>query len=398
MKTCDFLIIGGGVVGLSVARALLQRFDKRRIVVLEAEAQLSAHASGRNSGVLHAGFYYTSDSLKAKLCAAGNRAWRAYCGEHGLVVRESGKVVIARTDAEAKELDVLHQRALSYGIPIERVEPERLRQLEPLARSERPALFSPTTASVDPRAVMQCLANDLRGAGVTIEMGNRAVAVQDGLVRTASDGYDAGCVINAAGLGADRVAGWYGCGRDYALVPFRGVYIEAVGDVRLQRHVYPVPNPETPFLGVHFTVRADGQVKIGPSASVALWRHQYGGPAGFSLSEACEIGAVLPRMIAAGGAGMRKLVVEETIKLNPARMRHLASRLVTGVDMSVFRRRGAVGIRAQLVRRDTGALVSDFVIEDGERSVHVLNAISPGFTCAIPFAELIVDRVAARAR
>jgi L-2-hydroxyglutarate oxidase LhgO len=397
--TCDVLVVGGGVVGLALALELARRRPGARIVVLEKEASVGAHASGRNSGVLHAGFYYAADSLKAQLTREGNRRLAAWCDEHGVPIRRTGKLVVARSEAELPRLEELLARGRANGVPVELCTDEEARRIEPRVRTAGRALFSPTTAVVDPLAVMRSLALACRRAGVTLATGTAWLGALGRRARTSRGTIEPGYLVNAAGLHADRVARAYGFGAEYRVVPFKGLYLhgnERAG--RLATHVYPVPDAEMPFLGVHFTVAVDGHVKIGPTALPALWLENYGALgrrgffAGFSLGELARVLVRDARLLLADPAVRRHAWRELAKSSRRALVRHAAA-LVRGTLPEHFDRWGASGIRAQLYDARRGRLVMDFLYEGDDRSMHVLNAISPAFTCALSFAEHLADAI-----
>jgi L-2-hydroxyglutarate oxidase len=378
--TCDVLVVGGGILGLAAAREAKKRRPKARVVLLEKESAPGLHASGRNSGVLHAGFYYSPDGLKARLCREGNAALSAWCRERKLPFARRGKLVVASSPEDLPRLDELLRRGKANGVRLEKLDAMAARELEPRAKVFEAALWSPDTAVVDPGAVVASLAEDAKAQGVELRLGEP----------WAEGAWDAGAVINAAGLQADRVAAGYGFGGGYRLVPFRGLYLysdEAPGAFRTL--LYPVPDPAFPFLGVHVTVDVRGRAKLGPNALPALWREQYGGLGGFSAGELLSLLPLHARL----GAGVAGLALEELAKSTRAGMVRRASRLAKGLKVSDYRRWGPAGIRAQLVDLKTKALVQDFVVEGDARSVHALNAVSPGFTCALPFASLLADRL-----
>jgi L-2-hydroxyglutarate oxidase LhgO len=361
--------------------------------VLDKEPALGAHASGRNSGVLHAGFYYSDDSLKMALCREGNARWQALCSDRQLPLRRCGKLVVARDEAEVATVEALAQRGQRNGVEVRLVSAEEARGIEPRVRTHRVALWSPRTATVDPAACLRALAEEAAGLGVSLSLGERVLGRAEGGLRTESGVVRAEAVVNAAGLHADRVASWWGATGSLAVVPFRGLYLmgtPAAGP--LACCVYPVPEPGMPFLGVHFTVAVDGTVKIGPTAMPALWREQYDGLSGFSVG---QLQAVLAAHLRLGlaDAGVRALAARELGKLSRRVLVRRATPLLDGVQLAHYRAWGRPGIRAQLVDTATQQLVKDFVVRDAEGSVHVLNAVSPGFTCALPFGELVADRV-----
>ncbi len=388
--TPDALVIGGGVVGLTVALAVRRRFPAASVMVLEKEERCGMHASGRNSGVLHAGFYYSSDSLKASFSRDGAAAWIRWCTERGLPLRRCGKLVVARSEEEHAGLDELLRRGQLNGVRLENVSELEARSIEPRVRTVGRALWSPDSAAVEPSSVIDSLVAECEAVGVVLQTGV-AWTGWDGRTLTTDGAIDAGLVINCAGLYADRVAHAHGLGRHLQILPFKGLYLYGSDDVPpLACHVYPVPDLGMPFLGVHWTVTPDGRSKIGPTALPALWRENYGGLSNFQLGELLE---VLGRECGLffGDAAFRSLALHEAQKARRSSLVAGAALLLDGVEASQFRRWGRPGIRAQLLDTRSRQLVMDFVVESDDRSVHVLNAVSPAFTCALPFAEHVVD-------
>ena len=380
-------------MGLAAARAWALAHPTDRIAVVDKETQLGAHASGRNSGVLHAGFYYAADSLKAQTCRDGNARWRAFLAERGVPVNACGKLVVARDALELERLDALAARGLANGVELKVIDAQQAAAIEPRARVFERALWSPTTATVDPLQALQALADDAKDRGVELRLGTKFLG-RDGERALTSDGpVSYGRLINAAGLYADVVARAYGAADGRRIVPFKGLYLygdEPVG--RLRTCVYPVPDPAFPFLGVHLTVTVDGHAKLGPTALPALWRENYGGLSGFSASEALDVALRDLRLLA--DPGFRRLAVREVLGARRAALVSGASELVSGLRAPDWTRWGRPGIRAQLLGPD-GKLDTDFRLETTRREVHVLNAVSPAFTSALAFADAIVARVPA---
>lgn len=394
MSVSDFLVIGGGVIGLSVARELKRRYTDSRVTLLEKEATTGEHASGRNSGVLHAGFYYTPDSLKARFTRVGNAALTAYCEERRLPINKCGKLVVARDASELPALDELLRRGRINGIPLEAIDARQAEAIEPRARTFERALFSPTTASVDPVRVVQAMTDDARAEGIELMTGVRFLRRDGSAVVTDRGRIEAGYVVNAAGLYADRIARAFGFSRRYRILPFKGLYLysdEPVGAIRT--HIYPVPDLRNPFLGVHFTVAVDGRIKIGPTAIPAFWRENYCGWQGFQAGELWDILRRQARLLWSSNFDFKRLAVEEMRKHSRARMVALARDMATGVDRRHYRRWGKPGIRAQLLDIEQHRLEMDFVIEGDARSLHILNAVSPAFTCSLPFAAHVCDEI-----
>lgn len=390
MLQADFLIVGGGIIGLSLSRSLAQRFQGAAIVLLEKENEVAVHASGRNSGVLHAGFYYSADSLKARLTRTGNRALTDYCLQNGLAINRCGKVVVAATEPELGGIYELKARAERNGVDLQLIDEHELGQLEPNARTIQKALFSPTTATVDPKQICRHIASTLP-RNVRILYGRRFIGREKDRGVTPTEKIQFRHLFNAAGLYADQVARHFGAGADFTMIPFKGVYLRYGEDGLLRRHVYPVPDLRNPFLGVHFTKTVDGHVKIGPTAIPALWRENYGLRERFVFAEFVEIVAREAGLFLSNRFNFRELAIREISKYRRPVLVREARKLVNHLDPSRFTGPIRPGIRAQLLNLKTRTLVMDFMVEQAEKSTHVLNAVSPAFTSAFSFAEYIVD-------
>lgn len=390
----DVAIVGAGIVGLALADAWQERNPHDRVVIFDKEQHLGAHASGRNSGVLHAGFYYAPDSLKAQLTRDGSRMLREFCAEHGVVVKNVGKVVVTRSDDELPALDELLRRGRANGVDVESIDESQLRALEPLARTSTRALWSPTTGVADPSAVLDALAARVRERGGEIRLGEHVSAAGAGWLRTDNATHAVGHLINAAGLYADTVAHWFGVGENYRMMPFKGLYLYGNwAPFHLQRHVYPVPDSRNPFLGVHLTVTVDGRAKIGPTAIPSLWREDYGGVTGFSLAELRDITAIYPHFLSSPHHDALGLVRSELPKYSRRHLAEQAARLVPSVRAADFRVKGRPGVRAQLFDIRSKRLEMDFVVEYADHSTHVLNAVSPAWTSALAVAAQVVDNI-----
>jgi L-2-hydroxyglutarate oxidase LhgO len=391
-KEADFLVIGAGILGLSVARELSGRYHDSRIVLIEKEARPAEHASGRNSGVLHAGLYYPENTLKARFTVEGNRTMTEYCLEHGLPINRCGKVVVARNQTDLETLHELRRRGEAGGVELELLDEKGLAEVEPNAKTHGSALYSPSTSTVSPLAVCRHIESSLSGS-VMVSYSDRMVGVSRDTAVTSRGRVRFRHAVNCAGLYADKVAGLFGAGRGYAIVPFKGLYAKYEDETFLRRHVYPVPDLSFPFLGVHFTIGVDGSLKIGPNAAPAFWRENYSGLSRFSVSESFQAAVNLMRLYARNSGGFRKLVAGEVGRRGRRALAGQAAGLVRGMDESRIGRFLAPGIRAQLVDVRRSEMVMDFLIEQAERSTHVLNAVSPGFTCAPVFARHIVDGI-----
>lgn len=393
-STADFIVIGGGIVGLSIARELKSRFSDATVTVLEKEDSLGRHASGRNSGVIHAGFYYSADSLKAKFTRAGNQAMTAYCEARSIPLNKCGKLVVAKDESELPQLDELLRRGERNNVPLESLTDEEAREIEPRVKTCQRAIFSPTTSSADPLRVIRAMEQDAIKEGIVIRTGVSYLRKEQGAIVTSAGQISAGHVVNAAGLYADRVALDFGYSANHRILPFKGLYLysdEPAGALRT--NVYPVPDLRNPFLGVHFTVRDDNRIKIGPTAIPAFWREQYRGFDNFRFGEFVEVLFREAGLMLSSSFDFKKLAVEEVQKYSRPRLVALASKLARGVRLQDYTRWGQPGIRAQLLDLKARKLEMDFVIEGDEHSTHLLNAVSPGWTCSIPFALYVVDRI-----
>jgi L-2-hydroxyglutarate oxidase LhgO len=395
MAMTDFLVIGGGVLGISVARRLKREYGDATVTVLEKERACGLHASGRNSGVLHAGFYYPADSLKARYTRRGNKLLTEYCIERRLPINRCGKLVVARTPNDLAGLDELRRRGRANGVELDEVSEGEARLIEPRVKTHERALYCPTTATVDPGAVMQALTADATNEGVKVNCGVRYLGRQGLGLRTSAATYYAGYVVNAAGLYADRIAQDFGFAERYRILPFKGLYLSSDDPGEsVHTNIYPVPDLRMPFLGVHVTSTATGQTKIGPTAIPTFWREQYSGFANFRFSEFVDLTLRQVEMLVLGGWGYQRLAMEELRKYSRRRLVALASSLMIGVREDRYGTWCMAGIRAQLVNVRRRTLEMDFVLEGDDRSMHVLNAVSPGFTCAIPFAEEVCKAIA----
>jgi len=394
VTSTDFLIIGGGIIGLSVAREIKKRFSDAKVILLEKEISCGLHASGRNSGIIHAGFYYSANSLKAKLTRAGNLAMTAYCAAKKIPVNKCGKLVVARNESELASLDELLRRGAANGVPLENVTEAEARTIEPRIKTYERAIFSPTTSSANPRRVIEAMERDALAEGVKILTAAPYLERRKNVVVTPGARLAAGHVVNAAGLYADKIAIDFGFSERYRILPFKGLYLYSDEPPNSFRtNIYPVPDLRNPFLGVHFTVKDDGRVKIGPTAIPAFWREQYRGFDNFKFGEFVEVLFREAGLMISSTFDFKQLALEEIRKYSRPRLVALASRLAHGVQPEHYRRWGEPGIRAQLLDVKSRKLEMDFAIEGDEHSTHLLNAVSPGWTCSMPFASHVVDRI-----
>ncbi|HEX8584130.1 MAG TPA: L-2-hydroxyglutarate oxidase [Allosphingosinicella sp.] len=396
MRNADFVVVGAGIVGLTLALELKRRQPGSTVLLLEKEPEPGRHSSGRNSGVLHSGIYYPPGTLKARVCGQGAREWASYCEERGLPLSRIGKVLVPLREEDAGQLDLLEKRAAENGVDAVRVSGRDLAELEPEARSATgEALFVRSTSVVSSADSFRSILRDAKDAGVEILCGatlDKAEAHRRELV-WGGERIAYGHLVNTAGLHADSVAHMFGVGGRYTLLPFKGIYwkLDPASGIDIRHLIYPVPDLRVPFLGVHTTTAIDGTVYLGPTAVPAFGRENYRGTQGVSGDELFRILAHLGSQYLSGRNGFRRLAWQEGRRYFKRWFAQAAQQLLPRLRPEHLLPCNKVGIRAQMLDRNSGALVTDFLVEDGPGSTHVLNAISPAFTSAFPFARHVCD-------
>jgi len=392
-RTWDFVVVGAGVIGVAIARELKRRYGGHTLVI-EKEDSAGRHASGRNSGVLHTGVYYVAGSLKARLCVEGNRQMREYCLANRIPMVDKGKVIVTRGEEELPALRELHKRSQANGVRASLIDGQGLREIEPCATTVGQALYVQDTAVVNPLRVMEAMVSEAVHEGVAFRYGCAwHGAGQNDVVETSHGPIAYGHLVNCAGLFADRVAHAYGVGLQYRILPFRGQFylLRPQSRVRVNGNIYPVPDLRNPFLGVHFTRRPEGEVTVGPSALPLLGREQYRGLHGATVSDGTAMARYLGRLFGRNLDHFRSLAWKELTKMSRWGFYREAAGLAEGLEPGDLLPGKEPGIRAQLVNTVTAELLNDFVMEEGPRSTHVLNAVSPAFTSSLPFAEHVVS-------
>ena len=390
----DYLLIGAGIIGLAIARELHARKPRASITIIEKEPDVAYHSSGRNSGVLHAGFYYSADSLKAKFTRDGNFAMKDFCRAKGLKLNECEKVVVAKDESELEPLYELDRRGKRNGVDVKIITEAEMKDIDPNAKTFKYALYSPATATVDPTEVNKAVRDELIAAGVKIVFSQGYKRKVDGNTIETTGGmfFSAKKVINTAGLYADKIAKDFGFSEKYTIIPFKGIYLKYTKkDKPIKTNIYPVPNLKNPFLGVHYTITVDGTIKIGPTSIPAFWRENYKGMDNFKAGELGNVLGWESRLFLSNAFGFRSLAFDEMRKYNKSYFVNLATSMVHSIDKSGFTEWSKPGIRAQLLNTKTLELVMDFVVEGDSTTIHVLNAVSPAFTCSFPFAKWVVD-------
>ena len=390
----DAIVVGGGIVGLGTALAVLRARPGTSLVVLEKEPRLGAHQTGHNSGVIHAGLYYKPGSLKATMCARGRMMLETFCEEHGVPVERCGKVIVATREEELPRLDELEQRSRANGlVGVRRVGADQLREREPHAGGIA-ALLVPQTGIVDYADVLRAYAAEVRQRGGEIRTTARVTGIErrgNRVVAESSAGeIEAKVLIACAGLDSDRVARAAGLQTDLAIVPFRGEYWMLVPERKgLVKHlIYPVPDPALPFLGVHFTRRMAGDIEVGPNAVLALKREGYT-RASFDTRDVWEV-MRWPGFWRMAHRHWKNGLREQLRSVSKRALARACAALVPEITAHDLSPAGA-GVRAQALARD-GSLVDDFAVIETERMVHALNAPSPAATASLAIGEDLAAR------
>jgi L-2-hydroxyglutarate oxidase len=390
----DFCVIGGGIVGLATAWAILRRRPGASLLLLEKEQVLASHQTGHNSGVIHAGIYYAPGSLKAELCRKGAEATKAFCAEHGIPFEVCGKLIVATNDIEVTRMAALYERSQQNQLAVRRLDAAELAALEPNIVGKG-ALLAEATGIADYKAMCVKMAELLRAAGADILLGIKVTAIKEHgnkvEVEHPGGAFAADRLVVCAGLQSDRLAKLAGVPIDHQIVPFRGEYyrLPASRSSLIRHLIYPVPDPELPFLGVHLTKMIDGSITVGPNAVLGFAREGYPKTSA-NLSDMLEFARfpgfwkVMKTHLGSGMVEMKNSIwkrgyLEQCRKYCPQ---------LTIDDL----RPAEAGIRAQAVMRD-GTLVHDFLFAETPRMLHVCNAPSPAATSAIPIGEMITDKL-----
>ena len=397
-KNCDYLIIGGGIVGLTIANQLIQRKITNQIIILDKEAELGLHSSGRNSGVLHAGIYYEPGSLKAKVCVSGANRLKEWMSIRGLKINKCGKLIIPQKNELDPQLDNLFERGKKNGAEISFVNAREIEKIVPEANiTSGRGLWSPNTSVVNPLDVVNQLKKELLEAGVKIITSaknwnfNR---ISSYITLDQNTRINFGYLINSAGLYADQVAQKFDVGKDYKIIPFKGIYWKLRNDspFNININLYPVPDLNVPFLGVHFTPDAlNNSVSIGPTAVPTLGRENYNIFQNIQPINAMRDLAFLGQQYYLNKDGFRKYVHEQALQGIPLIFLKAAQELIPNIKYFHIEPSKKVGLRAQLFNLKNKTIVKDFLCINGPKSSHIISSISPAFTASFSFADLIID-------
>lgn len=387
------LIVGSGVIGLSIGIALLKLNSKLEVTILEKESNLGFHASGRNSGVIHAGFYYSPDSLKAKFCREGNLALTNLIVRNNLDYKRTGKVVVVQNSNQVSELVELARRGTENGVALELLEGADLPKFEPMARTTSAFLWSPSTSVADPSQVIKVMAAEFENLGGKLHFNQEVTEIRKKSIIVNSRTLDGSLIINCAGTHALRLAHNMGIATEFAQLPFMGLYRYTENTaLPLRTLVYPVPDKNYPFLGVHFTVAVDGKIKIGPSAIPILGSEQYQFSKGVDLIDLKQSLTSLRSLAINNFYQSWNLARTELPNLKTKALIEKAAALVPESRNVKSWKRYRPGIRAQLVEKKNGMLVQDFKIAKEGSVIHVLNSVSPGWTSSLSFGSWIAGQ------
>lgn len=384
----DILVIGGGVIGLSMAKILSAQ---AKVTLIEKDT-CGFHTSGRNSGVIHAGIYYTPGSAKAKYSVLGNQALTKYCKEKEIICKNIGKIIAPRSSEELEKIDKLYQNALTNGAPVKIIDYHEAKQIEPRILQQERYLWSPSTSIADNKGVIRALKADCEKNGVKIIENCKYLRKVDEnachKVFTSKDPILCKFVVNCAGLYVDKVAKDFGFCEDYELLPFIGLYLLGKPGIQgFKTLVYPCPLGKNEFLGVHTTNTVQGNYMLGPTATPALWREQYSLDT-FSLIESLQsIRRYFLCLLSPSRAFYLKVLREEIRKYRKKNIVSDTSRIVSGLELEDYLEWGPPAVFPQLVRKKDSELISDFNIQGDHRSIHFINIVSPGWTSALAFTE-----------
>ncbi|WMM33707.1 L-2-hydroxyglutarate oxidase [Shouchella clausii] len=391
----DFTIIGGGIVGLAVGHALFGRYPKASVLIIEKEQEVAAHQTGHNSGVIHSGIYYKPGSFKAKFAKAGNQSMTAFCQKHGLKVDICGKVIVATNKKELPLLDHLYQRGIDNGLDLRMLSKEELHEAEPYVNGLA-AISVPTAGIVSYKEVAEKLARLIAEKGGEIQLGTTVETISESnegaTIETDKGTFQTSYLINCAGLHSDRIAKLAGYHVDMKIVPFRGEYYKLRPEKRhlVKNLIYPVPNPDFPFLGVHFTRMIDGEVDAGPNAVLSFKREGYRKTDidWQDVAEVIRYKGFWQLATKYWKEGTEEMIRSFSKKKFVENLQHLIPD-VTEADLVP----GPSGVRAQALTTD-GKLVDDFQLIRGRKSLHVCNAPSPAATASLEIGKAIVEKVA----
>ncbi len=389
------VIAGGGIIGITIAREAALSGNFSSIQLLEKENKLGIHASTRNSGVIHAGFYYSSDSFKAKFCSEGNRLLREYSKKNRIKINKCGKVVVTKNQYEEKILEELYERGIRNGSELMILNKKNLIEYEPLAITYENFLWSPNTWSISPNELFSCLVKECKELGVEFLLGEKIISTsKKSVISSRNNQYFYDHFINAAGGFALDVSKIFGIETKYALLPFKGLYLKSKNKVLdFNKHIYPVPDMRQPFLGIHTTLTNDSFLKLGPTAIPVLSPENYSFFEGLDFNLSSEVFFLQMNLLLNNQFGFRDLAFREIKYLIKKNIIIKANQLTSFDLRKIDFDWHSPGIRPQLFDKSNSKLVDDFVLIDSHNSTHILNSISPAWSSSFINAKYVINKV-----
>ncbi len=394
----DYVIIGAGILGLTLAHELSNQDIGASILLLEKESSVGKHGSGRNSGVLHSGVYYPENTLKAKFCADGAKKMMEFCAENGLPLNRLGKIIVPLNESDDSQLKLLFSRAQKNKANVSLVDEKQISEIEPEAYSiTGQALYSPDTSVVDPKLILTKLLEKLVSSGVRIlfDQEVKSAEPEKSMLYTETFSVKYGFLYNVSGQCIDKVTKYFGVGNEYITIPFKGKYYKLdrnKSDLNINGLIYPVPDLNVPFLGVHSVKTISNQIYFGPSAIIALGRENYHGLDKIEIIDAIINGFYLAGQYIKDKQGFRQYAANEMGRYFKHGFVESIRQMIPGLNENSLAACNKVGIRAQLFNKDKKELVMDFLFKKEENTLHVLNAVSPAFTSSFSMAKHIVSQ------
>ena len=391
----NLLIAGGGIIGITIAReaALSKKFSE--IIVLEKDLKLGSHSSTRNSGVIHAGFYYTPESIKAKFCSEGNKLMRDYCIRNKIESNRCGKVVVSKNDTDDKNIYDLYKRGIDNGCELEILEKKNLNKYEPLACTNNQFLWSPNTWSISPDDLFNCLVKECEELGIKFIKGEKIIFADNKKLKTAKNNiYFYDYFINACGGYSLEVAKLFGIKVNYQILPFKGLYLKSKNKItNFSTHIYPVPDNKQPFLGIHTTLTKDNYLKLGPTAIPVFSPENYSLFKGLEFNITKDIFILQFNLFSKNIFGFRDLAFREIKYLLKENILKKANELTIFNLKDLEFNWHSPGIRPQLYDNEKNILENDFILKQHENSLHILNTISPAWTTSFINAKYVINKL-----
>lgn len=394
----EFIIIGGGMVGLCLANQIIRRKISKSICIIDKEERLGMHSSGRNSGVLHAGIYYEPNSLKAKVCIKGAKRLKKWIKERELPINNCGKIIIPQSKDLDSELDKLFYRGIKNGAKVEMINNQKLNSISKnISSSTGRAIWSPNTSVVNPKIILSRLEDELKKEGVKFLKGQKNLIFNikaNEIVTSFKKTINYEHLINSAGLEADNIAKKFNVGNEFFIIPFKGIYweLKKSSQIKLSTNVYPVPDLNVPFLGVHFTPNYNGEsVSIGPTATFAFGKENYGLFDNIEIFKSIRNLQTISSLYLTNKGGFRKYIHEQSLQNLSFLMINSARKIIPELKLKDIKLSKKVGIRAQLFNKHRNRFEDDFICLKGLNSTHILNSISPAFTSSFELADFIIE-------